>query len=386
MGIKGLIQLIKKYAGSAAIKRYSISRFGGMRIAVDTSAIVYQSVLATRSSGKDIVNEKGEITSHLSGIMIKILKMLENNIIPILVFDGKAPSIKQNTIDKRHAIKKNAVKALSELPAGTSNTDETYLKNFKKIYTPSPTEFEELRVMLDLMGIPYICAPGEADVICAWLASRTGENGRRYVKGVATDDSDMLTLGSPYIFKDMLKFINNGHMITVVSLYKTLVKMNLTMDQFTDLCVLLGCDYCDNIPKVGPESAYKYIKEHETISKVITAYREKYPKNDINTKSIFRAQKYFKNALQEIDKSDFTVNDHHLTPRLFQSEQLMDFMCTKHNFDVMQMEIYTRKLSMYYTRLGINKPNNNVYHTILCPPSTTLDICYSTDSDDSDSD
>jgi flap endonuclease-1 len=46
--------------------------------------------------------------------------------------------------------------------------------------------------------------------------------------------------------------------------------------QFIDMCILLGCDYCDTIPKVGPHTALKMIREHKTIEKVIANLGEKY--------------------------------------------------------------------------------------------------------------
>ena len=76
MGINYIIKLINQYAGSAAVKKYDFSRFDGMTIAVDASSMVYQTVLAVRSSGKDMTNKKGELTSHLHGIIFNILKFL----------------------------------------------------------------------------------------------------------------------------------------------------------------------------------------------------------------------------------------------------------------------------------------------------------------------
>ncbi len=34
----------------------------------------------------------------------------------------------------------------------------------------------------------------------------------------------------------------------------------MTQDQFVDLCILLGCDYCDKIKGVGPKNALKLIQ------------------------------------------------------------------------------------------------------------------------------
>lgn len=39
--------------------------------------------------------------------------------------------------------------------------------------------------------------------------------------------------------------------------------------QFVDLCILLGCDYLDPIPKVGPSTALKLIRDHGSLEKVV---------------------------------------------------------------------------------------------------------------------
>jgi len=46
--------------------------------------------------------------------------------------------------------------------------------------------------------------------------------------------------------------------------------------QFIDLCILLGCDYADTIPKVGPTTALKMIREHKCIEKVLENLGDKY--------------------------------------------------------------------------------------------------------------
>lgn len=46
--------------------------------------------------------------------------------------------------------------------------------------------------------------------------------------------------------------------------------------QFIDLCILLGCDYCETIPKIGPTTALKMIREHKSLEKVIENLGEKY--------------------------------------------------------------------------------------------------------------
>lgn len=40
-------------------------------------------------------------------------------------------------------------------------------------------------------------------------------------------------------------------------------------EQFIDICILCGCDYCGTIRGIGPKTAYKLITQHKTLEKVI---------------------------------------------------------------------------------------------------------------------
>merc|ERR1719160_1284414 len=54
-----------------------------------------------------------------------------------------------------------------------------------------------------------------------------------------------------------------------VNLKIALDQLGITMDQFIDFCILSGCDYCDTIRGVGPNTAIKQIMQHGSIEKVI---------------------------------------------------------------------------------------------------------------------
>lgn len=51
--------------------------------------------------------------------------------------------------------------------------------------------------------------------------------------------------------------------------------------KFIDLCILLGCDYLEPIPKVGPNTALKMIREYGTLEKVVE-HMENDPKKKHN--------------------------------------------------------------------------------------------------------
>src|SRR5690606_14025596 len=57
--------------------------------------------------------------------------------------------------------------------------------------------------------------------------------------------------------------------IQELHLDKILQGMELTMDQFIDVCILCGCDYCDSIRGIGPKKAYNMIKKYGNIEGVL---------------------------------------------------------------------------------------------------------------------
>ena len=42
-----------------------------------------------------------------------------------------------------------------------------------------------------------------------------------------------------------------------------------SMLQFIDLCILLGCDYCESIRGIGPKRAIDLIKQYKTIDEIM---------------------------------------------------------------------------------------------------------------------
>lgn len=54
-----------------------------------------------------------------------------------------------------------------------------------------------------------------------------------------------------------------------VELEAVLSGLGLTMDEFIDLCILSGCDYVKSIEGLGPNTAFKLIKEYKNIEAVL---------------------------------------------------------------------------------------------------------------------
>lgn len=41
------------------------------------------------------------------------------------------------------------------------------------------------------------------------------------------------------------------------------------MEQFVDLCILLGCDYCEGIKGIGPKKSVELIQKYGSIDNVL---------------------------------------------------------------------------------------------------------------------
>ena len=48
-----------------------------------------------------------------------------------------------------------------------------------------------------------------------------------------------------------------------------LVTLGFSLRQFIDLCILMGCDYCDSIRGVGPKRAIELIQKHRSIDAIL---------------------------------------------------------------------------------------------------------------------
>jgi flap endonuclease-1 len=94
------------------------------------------------------------------------------------------------------------------------------------------------------------------------------------VWAVATEDMDALTFQAPVLLRKMTFASstaagNNKGEIQQMEYDKALTGLGLDHAQFVDLCILLGCDYCDTIRGVGPKTALKLIREYGCIEKIL---------------------------------------------------------------------------------------------------------------------
>ncbi|KAK6459027.1 PIN domain-like protein [Scheffersomyces xylosifermentans] len=261
MGVKGLNQLIKEHSPSA-FKEFQLKNLFGRKVAIDASMCLYQFLIAVRQSdGQQLTNENGETTSHLSGMFYRTIRMVENNIKPVYVFDGKPPVLKGGELEKRLLRREEAQKQIDSIK-DTGTVDEV-MKFEKRLVRVSREQNDEAKKLLELMGIPYVNAPCEAEAQCAELA-RGGK-----VFAAASEDMDTLCYEPPFLLRHLTFAEARKMPIDQITYSEAIAGLEMTKDQFIDLCILLGCDYCETIKGVGPVTAYKLIKEHGSLDNII---------------------------------------------------------------------------------------------------------------------
>ncbi|KAK4305639.1 hypothetical protein Pmani_022469 [Petrolisthes manimaculis] len=266
MGILGLAKLIADVA-PAAIKENEMKNYFGRKVAVDASMSLYQFLVAVRQEGNMLMTADGETTSHLMGFFYRTIRMVDNGIKPVYVFDGKPPTMKGGELAKRKERRDEAQKQLEQ--AEEAGNVEDIDKFSRRLVKVTKTHSDEAKTLLKLMGIPYVEAPCEAEAQCAALA-KAGK-----VFGVATEDMDALTFGTPVLLRHLTFSEARKMPIKEFHLSKVLEGMELSQKEFIDMCILLGCDYCDSIRGIGPKRAIELIRSHKTIDDVVSKLDKK---------------------------------------------------------------------------------------------------------------
>lgn len=127
----------------------------------------------------------------------------------------------------------------------------------------TPQHNEECKRLLRLMGVPYVDAPCEAEAQCAALA-RAG-----LVWAAGSEDMDTLTFRAPVLLRHLTFSEAKKMPILEIHLDAALEGLGLTYEAFTDLCILLGCDYLPSIRGIGPKRAVELMREHGSLEAVL---------------------------------------------------------------------------------------------------------------------
>lgn len=314
MGIKQLSKLIKENTKNGVIPR-KMDYYSSCKIAIDASMSIYQFLIAVRSDGSNL-GYGDSTTSHLVGMFYRTIRMVEAGIIPVYVFDGQAPALKVKELQRRLEKREKADKQLEE---AIMEDNKANIQKFEKRKTKvEGFHNEECKKLLKLMGIPFVTAVSEAEAYCSYLC----KNGS--VKGVATEDMDTLCFGSPILLRNMNASQASKLDIEEYNLSIILKELDLPMDAFIDLCILMGCDYCDTIKGIGPKRALELIRKKKSIENILEDENLDIPENF----DFKRARSIFKELSEVGENHNFSIEYDSID-----KPGLIDFLCKEKGFD-----------------------------------------------------
>ena len=228
MGIQYLNNYFKKNANYESIIKTNFHELSNRVIAIDTSIYLYR-FLAENSLLENLY------------VMISLFKYY--NIIHIFVFDGRPPVEKLNLISKRNIEKNNAEKECNEMEkklflAKNENQRNEIIASIsslkKKFIRLKKNDFNNVRKLFDAFGVYYIEAIGEADELCARLVIK------KYAYACLSEDMDLFLYGCPRVLR-YLSLSNQS--VILYHLDKILKDLDLTFQEFKEICVVSGTDY-----------------------------------------------------------------------------------------------------------------------------------------------
>ena len=147
----------------------------------------------------------------------------------------------------------------------------------------------ECQQLLKFFGLPYVTAPMEAEAQCAELVNLG------LVDGIVTDDSDVFLFGGTRVYKNMFNQAKFVECYLASDLEK---EYSLTRSKLVSIAHLLGSDYTEGLPSVGPVTALEILSEFDSLE----AFSDWWafvqlgqPASSVDTTSSFR-KKFRKNA------------------------------------------------------------------------------------------
>jgi exonuclease-1 len=181
---------------------------------------------------------------------------------PYLVFDGDNLPSKAGTEQDRLRRRQES-KALGLELQRKGKMPEAY-QEFQKAVDVTPYMARQLIEELKQMDVQYVVAPYEADSQLVYLEQQG------HIQGIISEDSDLLVFGAKRLLS---KLDQHGECIEInradFTACREVSLVGWSDADFRHMCILSGCDYLANIPKMGLKTAYRSIRKYKTVERAL---------------------------------------------------------------------------------------------------------------------
>lgn len=308
-----------------ARRTVEIRALAGRVIALDAYNMLYQFLAAIRQpDGTPLMDRRGRITSHLSGLFYRTISLVEEGVKLVYVFDGKPPEMKRREIEERMRRKAEAEAMYREALARGASSSEArkYAQAASRL---DSSMVEESKLLLDAMGIPWVQAPAEGEAQAAYMTAR-GD-----AWAVGSQDYDSLLFGAPRLVRNLgitgrRKLPGRDEYVEVkpelVELEALLKSVGLTREQLIVVAIFLGTDYNPGgVRGYGTKAALRLVRSLRDPLKALNAIPSGEMPEGVSAEDIF---KYFMKPP--------VTSDYQIKFREPQEEKIKEILVEEHDF------------------------------------------------------
>ena len=312
----------------------------GKTLGFDSYNILYQFLSSIRGmDGTPLMDSKGNVTSHLTGLLYRTINLMGKEVRPVFVFDGEPSELKRETLRKRTEIRTEAEKKHKE--ALKKGEMEEARKMGARALKMTRDMVEEAQELVKLMGLPCIQAPSEGESQLAFM------EGKGDIAGVVSQDFDCLLFGARKIYRNIT--VSGKRKIPGKNIYidvepemidskETLDELGIDRRKLIWLSILIGTDFNEKFPKIGPKTAFKLVKEFDSFEEIV---KETGHEPDFDYKEVEKI--FMEPHVDENYKVEFGMPDH---------EKVKEFLCEKHDFSKDRVENALKKLEKILNEKG----------------------------------
>ncbi|MBS3172505.1 flap endonuclease-1 [Candidatus Woesearchaeota archaeon] len=252
-------------------KEITLQELYGKKLAVDSSNVLYQFLASIRQQdGTPLMDNQGNITSHLMGLSTRIPNLMEQGIKLCFVFDGKPPEMKYR--ESRIREERKEIAETKYQKAKEERDIDSMSKYSKQTIRLTKEIREESKEFIKALGLPIIQAHSEAEAQAAFLA----EQGDVYA--IVSQDTDSLLYSAPRLIRNLTvsqrRKVKGTYIKVnpeVIELKEVLSSLNINQDQLLALSILVGTDYNPGgVHRIGPKTALKLVQQYKDFDTIFS--------------------------------------------------------------------------------------------------------------------